>query len=86
VGSLTAEDWETFAQAWLSDGRVPASALHADSMDEDIDTAVTRMSFTAKPHHQCSSFWWPGFCLGFDVMAGVYLALLLKSGRIRADR
>lgn len=28
--------------------------------------------------------WWPGFCLTFAVTAAVYLAWLLKSGRIRA--
>lgn len=28
--------------------------------------------------------WWPEFCLAFDVTAAVYLAWLLKSGRIRA--
>ncbi|MCB1122583.1 MAG: hypothetical protein KJT03_13605 [Verrucomicrobiae bacterium] len=28
--------------------------------------------------------WWPGFCLAYDVAAAVYLAWLLKSGRIRA--
>jgi hypothetical protein len=28
--------------------------------------------------------WWPEFCLTFDVTAAVYLAWLLKSGRIRA--
>jgi hypothetical protein len=27
--------------------------------------------------------WWPEFCLGFDVTAAVYLAWLLRSGRIR---
>lgn len=28
--------------------------------------------------------WWPGFCLGFDAVAGFYLAWLLKTGRIHA--
>jgi hypothetical protein len=28
--------------------------------------------------------WWPEFCLTYDVTAAVYLAWLLKSGRIRA--
>ena len=28
--------------------------------------------------------WWPEFCLAYDVTAAVYLAWLLKSGRIRA--
>ena len=28
--------------------------------------------------------WWPKFCLAYDVTAAVYLAWLLKSGRIRA--
>jgi hypothetical protein len=28
--------------------------------------------------------WWPEFCLGYDVMAAVYLAWLLSRGRIRA--
>lgn len=28
--------------------------------------------------------WWPEFCLTFDVTAAAYLAILLKSGRIRA--
>jgi len=28
--------------------------------------------------------WWPAFCLAYDVTAAGYLALLLKSGRIRA--
>jgi hypothetical protein len=27
--------------------------------------------------------WWPEFCLGYDVTAAVYLAWLLRSGRIR---
>ena len=27
---------------------------------------------------------WPGFCMGYDVAAALYLAGLLKSGRIRA--
>ena len=25
--------------------------------------------------------WWPPFCLGYDVVAGLYLAVLLKTGR-----
>jgi hypothetical protein len=29
--------------------------------------------------------WWPEFCLAYDVTAAVYLAWLLKSGRIRAS-
>jgi hypothetical protein len=28
--------------------------------------------------------WWPEFCLAYDVTAAVYLAWLLRSGRIRA--
>jgi hypothetical protein len=28
--------------------------------------------------------WWPEFCLAFDVTAAVYLAWLLRRGRIRA--
>jgi hypothetical protein len=28
--------------------------------------------------------WWPEFCLAYDVVAGAYLAVLLKSGRMRA--
>lgn len=28
--------------------------------------------------------WWPDFCLGYDVMAAVYLAWLLGSGKVRA--
>jgi hypothetical protein len=28
--------------------------------------------------------WWPGFCLGYDVMAAAYLAWLIRSGRVRA--
>jgi len=28
--------------------------------------------------------WWPEFCLTYDVTAAVYLAWLLKSGRVRA--
>lgn len=28
--------------------------------------------------------WWPPFCLAYDVTAAVYLAWLLKRGRIRA--
>jgi hypothetical protein len=28
--------------------------------------------------------WWPAWCLGYDVMAGGYLAWLIKSGRVRA--
>lgn len=27
--------------------------------------------------------WWPEFCLGYDIMAAVYLAWLFRSGRIR---
>lgn len=27
--------------------------------------------------------WWPGFCLAYDVTAGLYLAFLLKQSRIR---
>ena len=29
--------------------------------------------------------WWPGFCFAYDVTAAVYLAWLLRSGRIRAE-
>ena len=28
--------------------------------------------------------WWPAFCLGFDIVAGAYLALLLATKRLRA--
>jgi hypothetical protein len=28
--------------------------------------------------------WWPPFCLAYDVVAGVYLAWLLKSNRVRS--
>jgi len=28
--------------------------------------------------------WWPSFCLAYDVGAGVYLAWLLSSSRLRA--
>ena len=28
--------------------------------------------------------WWPAFCLGYDVTAALYLAALLRSGRLRA--
>jgi hypothetical protein len=28
--------------------------------------------------------WWPPFCLAYDVMAGAYLAWLLRTGRVRA--
>jgi hypothetical protein len=28
--------------------------------------------------------WWPRFCLTYDVTAAMYLALLLRSGRLRA--
>jgi hypothetical protein len=28
--------------------------------------------------------WWPNFCLGFDVVAGLYLAWLLKTNRLHA--
>ncbi|HET7904525.1 MAG TPA: hypothetical protein VFM17_08190 [Candidatus Eisenbacteria bacterium] len=28
--------------------------------------------------------WWPGFCSGYDIAAGAYLAWLIKSGRVRA--
>lgn len=28
--------------------------------------------------------WWPAFCLGYDVAAGLYLAWLLQSGRLQA--
>jgi hypothetical protein len=28
--------------------------------------------------------WWPAFCLGYDVTAALYLAWLLRTGRIRA--
>ena len=28
--------------------------------------------------------WWPEFCLAYDVTAAVYLAWLLRSGRVRA--
>lgn len=29
--------------------------------------------------------WWPAWCGGYDVMAGAYLAWLIKSGRLRAS-
>jgi hypothetical protein len=28
--------------------------------------------------------WWPSFCLAYDVVAGLYLAWLLRSARVRA--
>lgn len=28
--------------------------------------------------------WWPSFCLGYDVVAGLYLAWLLKTNRLHA--
>lgn len=28
--------------------------------------------------------WWPEFCSAYDVTAGIYLAWLLRSGRVRA--
>jgi hypothetical protein len=28
--------------------------------------------------------WWPAFCGAYDVAAAVYLAWLLRSGRLRA--
>lgn len=28
--------------------------------------------------------WWPNFCLGYDLVAGLYLAWLLKTNRIQA--
>lgn len=28
--------------------------------------------------------WWPRFCLAYDVVAGLYLAWMLKTGRIRS--
>jgi hypothetical protein len=28
--------------------------------------------------------WWPEFCLAYDVTAAMYLAWLLRSGRVRA--
>lgn len=28
--------------------------------------------------------WWPGFCLAYDVVAAIYLAWLIRSGRTRA--
>ena len=42
---------------------------------------LTRGAFVANPG---VPVWWPEFCLSFDVTAGVYLAWLLGSGRIRA--
>ncbi|MFZ5843880.1 MAG: hypothetical protein ACOY3E_13400 [Pseudomonadota bacterium] len=30
--------------------------------------------------------WWPPFCLSYDVVAAIYLAWLLKTGRVRAGR
>jgi hypothetical protein len=27
--------------------------------------------------------WWPNFCLGYDVVAGLYLAWLLKTNRVQ---
>jgi len=40
-------------------------------------------------HHRLISspgvpVWWPEFCMTYDVAAGVFLAWLLKSGRVRA--
>jgi hypothetical protein len=29
--------------------------------------------------------WWPNFCLGYDVIAGLYLAWLLKTDRVRSE-
>ena len=29
--------------------------------------------------------WWPGFCMTYDVTAGIYLAFLLKSARISGE-
>jgi hypothetical protein len=28
--------------------------------------------------------WWPPFCSSYDVVAGAYLAVLIKTGRVRA--
>jgi hypothetical protein len=28
--------------------------------------------------------WWPNFCLGYDLVAGLYLAWLLKTNRLQA--
>lgn len=30
--------------------------------------------------------WWPAFCLAYDLTAAAYLAWLLKTGRIHAER
>ena len=30
--------------------------------------------------------WWPPFCLSYDVVAAIYLAWLLKTGRVRTAR
>ena len=30
--------------------------------------------------------WWPGFCMGFDVLAGGFLAVLLMRGYVRGQR
>ena len=51
-------------------------ALAAHGMFDLTHAAV--ISNPGVPH------WWPEFCLTYDVTAAMYLAWLLKSGRIRA--
>ena len=29
--------------------------------------------------------WWPEFCSAYDIVAGVYLAVLLRNGRVSAS-
>jgi hydrogenase/urease accessory protein HupE len=42
---------------------------------------LTHAAFIANPG---VPEWWPSFCLGYDVTAALYLAALLRSGRLRA--
>ena len=42
---------------------------------------LTHGAFIANPGVPA---WWPAFCLGYDVTAALYLAALLRSGRLRA--
>jgi len=53
-----------------------AAALAAHGIFDLVHPAI--ISNPGVPH------WWPPFCLTYDVTAAVYLAWLLKSGRIRA--
>jgi hypothetical protein len=52
---------------------VPALAAHG-IFDLVHGTAISNPGVPA---------WWPEFCLGFDITAAVFLAWLLRSGRIR---